>query len=227
MVVAYSMMLRLSNDGHVYHVMLTYIALDLSLDEPEEFIEKIKAVAPDGEKGIVVQVVDANCIAGREHLIEVLTQSLEAERRSCMLARKVEVDIMLRLACTRQISDAIERVGLKKESRMALLIAIASEGVHHRREDEGEKGRSYYHNLLMAFKDRLKEVDGVKRVYDYDEVGVGRGEEEEESSSSSIHAYEHLASVYGVSEQELASCIVPDGNRLASILAERANLLHR
>ncbi|WP_103287171.1 KEOPS complex subunit Cgi121 [Candidatus Nitrosocaldus islandicus] len=252
MVVAYSMILRLINDEYVYHVMLIYITVDLSLEEPEEFVRRLRALATEEkENGIIVQVVDADSIAGRDHLLEVLAQSLEAERRSCMLAKRVEVDMILRLACTRQISDAIERVGLKKESGKALLVAVVrEEDAYDSRsmkeddvggEDDGRRkgeewkeeknddSSSYYYNLLISFKDRLKAVDGVKRVYD-DEVEVGlRGEgeekEKEEKEEKKSTVYEHLASIHGISEQELTSCI--SSNKLVSILAERANLLHR
>lgn len=243
------MILRLINDEYVYHVMLIYLTVDLSLEEPEEFVRRLRALATEEkEHGIIVQVVDADSIAGRDHLLEVLAQSLEAERRSCMLAKRVEVDMILRLACTRQISDAIERVGLKKESGKALLVAVVREEDSYDKiikednvggDDVGRKGEewkkekndgssssSYYYNLLISFKDRLKAVDGVKRIYD-DEVEVGlRGEEkEEEKEEEKSTAYEHLASIHGISEQELTSCI--SNNKLVSILAERANLLHR
>lgn len=255
------MILRLINDEHVYHVMLIYITVDLSLEEPEEFVRRLRALATEEKgNGIIVQVVDADSIAGRDHLLEVLAQSLEAERRSCMLARRVEVDMILRLACTRQISDAIERVGLKKERGDALLVAVVCEedsydnsmkeddggerkGGEGWKEEKNDGSSSYYYNLLVSFKDRLKAMDGVKRVYD-DEVEVGirgeekgkeegdgkekekgerkrKGKEGEEKST----AYEHLASIHGISEQELTSCI--SSNKLVSILAERANLLHR
>lgn len=228
----YNMMLRrrLSNNNRVYHTLLAYI--DLSIEEPEGFMKSVRTLAEELHKGIIVQVINADNIAGLEHLLEVLAQSLEAERRSCLLAKRVEVDMLLRLACTRQISDAIESVGLKKgRSKAVLVVVIHGDGYDSDMEGDGKGGREdgerdgermdYYNNMLMRFKDRLKAMDGVIRMYDDDGVGVGVGGEEYVYK----HMYERLTSIHGLSEQELASCI--SSNRLVSILAERANLLHR
>ncbi|MEM0030641.1 MAG: KEOPS complex subunit Cgi121 [Candidatus Nitrosocaldus sp.] len=222
---------RLSNNNRVYHTLLTYI--DLSIEEPEGFMKSVRTLAEELHKGIIVQVINADNIAGLEHLLEVLAQSLEAERRSCLLAKRVEVDMLLRLACTRQISDAIESVGLKRGRSKAVLVVVIHEGDGYDSdmEGDGKGGREdgerdvermdYYNNMLMRFKDRLKAMDGVIRMYDDDGVGVGVGGEEYVYK----HMYERLTSIHGLSEQELASCI--SSNRLVSILAERANLLHR
>ncbi|MFN4336995.1 MAG: KEOPS complex subunit Cgi121 [Candidatus Nitrosocaldus sp.] len=212
------MMLRriLHNNNHIYYILLTYI--DLSVDEPEEFMRRVRTLAEVLHKSIIVQVIDADNIAGLEHLLEVLTQSLEAERRSCLLAKRVEVDILLRLACTRQISDAIERVGLRRGRSKAVLVVMIHE--------EGEETVNL-HNMLMKFKDKLKVMDGVIKVYDNDSYSYSNGVRVEggDEGKGYKHVYEHLTSVYGLSEQELTSCI--SSNRLVSILAERANLLHR
>ncbi|MCS7141845.1 MAG: KEOPS complex subunit Cgi121 [Candidatus Nitrosocaldus sp.] len=224
-------MVKLSNDGRIYHAMLLY--MDVSLDDPEEFVRSVRSVAEGLHRRTMVQMVDAHSIAGMEHLLEILIQSLEAERRSCMLARMVEVDMMLRLACTRQISEAIERVGLKSGSRRAVLVAVVYEddGSGYGRggldnagdtagnvdEDGGRKNgeREMDHqSILLILKERLKEVDGVIRVLDGD-GGVNTGDD----------LYERVAHTHGLSERELDSCI--SSNRLVSILAERANILHR
>ncbi|MCS6768342.1 MAG: KEOPS complex subunit Cgi121 [Candidatus Nitrosocaldus sp.] len=227
-------MVKLSNDGRIYHAMLLY--MDVSLDDPEEFVRSVRSVAEGLHRRTMVQMVDAHSIAGVEHLLEILTQSLEAERRSCMLARMVEVDMMLRLACTRQISEAIERVGLKSGSRRAALVAVVYDdddggGSGYGRgglddavdvggnvdRDGGRKSgeREMDHqSILLILRDRLKEVDGVIRVLDGDD-GVNTGDD----------LYERIAHIHGLSEQELDSCI--SSNRLVSILAERANILHR
>ncbi len=224
----------LRNNNHTYYTLLTYI--DLSVDEPEEFMGRVRALAEELHNGIIVQIMSADNMAGFGHLLEVLIQSLEAERRSCLLAKRVEVDMLLRLACTRQISDAIERVGLRRGRSRGVLVAVIHEGEGN---DEGEGGEdkkdmaSIYHNILMRFKDELKAVDGVISICDSDgNEGEGERErdgererEEEGERSMYKHRYEHLTSMHGLSEQELSSCI--SDNRLVSILAERANLLHR
>lgn len=212
---------RLDNNSHVYHVMLLY--LDISVEEPEEFMRSIRAIAEDLHRGMIVQVINTSNIAGVEHLLEILTQSLEAERRSCLIAKRVEVDILLRLACTRQITDAMEKVGLRRGSNHAILVSVirddgsrevGGESSTISREVEREDDTTYY-NLFNSLKDRLKGIKGVITVH---ESGHDMG-----GGAESI--YGHLAGLHGLSEQELNSCI--GNNRLVGILAERANLLHR
>jgi tRNA threonylcarbamoyladenosine modification (KEOPS) complex Cgi121 subunit len=50
--------------------------------------------------------------------------TLEAESRKIMLAKKIETDLLLRLACTNQISEAIARVGLKK-GKSACIVGLS------------------------------------------------------------------------------------------------------
>ncbi len=50
--------------------------------------------------------------------------TLEAESRKIMLAKRVETDLLMRLACTNQISEAIARAGLKK-GKSACIVALS------------------------------------------------------------------------------------------------------
>lgn len=64
-------------------------------------------------KSICIQAVSAESVYGMEHAIGVLSIVLEAKKRGLLIANKIETELLLRLACTRQISDAISRAGLK------------------------------------------------------------------------------------------------------------------
>ena len=65
-------------------------------------------------KCLSIQAVNSDAVFGTEHALEILRIALEAEKRKIMLAKKVEMEFLLRLACTDQISEAIKRAGLKK-----------------------------------------------------------------------------------------------------------------
>jgi tRNA threonylcarbamoyladenosine modification (KEOPS) complex Cgi121 subunit len=63
---------------------------------------------------VYVQAINANAVYGIEHILGVLKISLENERRSIIISSKAEIDFLLRMSYTNQISLAIENVGLKK-----------------------------------------------------------------------------------------------------------------
>jgi tRNA threonylcarbamoyladenosine modification (KEOPS) complex Cgi121 subunit/molybdopterin converting factor small subunit len=65
---------------------------------------------------LFIQAVKAESVFGTEHAVRILAIVMEAKKRGVMMANKVETELLLRLACTNQISEAISRVGLEKGS---------------------------------------------------------------------------------------------------------------
>ncbi len=92
----------------------------LRITDPDGFIRSIR----DSNPTVHVQTVNANFAAGEEHGVSVLQQSLEARRRGTMLSRTIEMDMLLRLACTNQISKALNEIGLKPGINDVLIIAL-------------------------------------------------------------------------------------------------------
>jgi tRNA threonylcarbamoyladenosine modification (KEOPS) complex Cgi121 subunit/molybdopterin converting factor small subunit len=66
--------------------------------------------------GVSIQAVNADAVYGTDHLLGIMRMTLEAEKRKIMLANKREIELLLRLAFTNQISDAMKRAGLKKNT---------------------------------------------------------------------------------------------------------------
>ena len=60
---------------------------------------------------VSMQVVSGRFVLGASHLRRIVAVSAEAERRRTMLARRIETDILARLAGTSQISEAIGAAG--------------------------------------------------------------------------------------------------------------------
>ena len=63
--------------------------------------------------GARIQSISSEYILNMSYLRRILEVSIEAERRGTMLTARIETDILLRLAGTTQISEAIRRVGAK------------------------------------------------------------------------------------------------------------------
>lgn len=74
---------------------------------------------------LLVQTVDPRT-ATNEMLVDMLAaQTLEAGRSGSPLAKKPEVDLLMRLGGTTQIARAIEDVGAKRGSGFILIVAGA------------------------------------------------------------------------------------------------------
>ena len=107
-------------------VTVVHGGADFVFDRNNVSVISVRRIAEDGGKlvdrlrarhqGVSIQAVNAATVYGIDHLLGILRMTLEAEKRRIMIANKRETELLLRLACTGQISDAIDRVGLKKNS---------------------------------------------------------------------------------------------------------------
>lgn len=73
---------------------------------------------------VAIQAVSGRFVLGAAHLRRVVAVSIEAERRRTMVARRIETDILARLAGTAQISEAIGAAG-RKGTRAGTYVVIA------------------------------------------------------------------------------------------------------
>jgi len=157
----------------------------LRITDTDAFVKSIRAI----NNSVAVQAVDANFAAGGEHVLSVLQQSLQAKKKGTMLSKRIEIDILLRLACTNQISKALDDIGLKNGINNILIVAIGK--ISDLKVLQKHLAKNYKLNSnvlnLSAKKTKL------------------------------------LSSHYKIGREEINACI--NNHKLASILAERANLL--
>lgn len=78
--------------------------------DPGKIIDGMRAAHPE----VMVQAADAQAVYGWEHAIGALYVAIEAFERKVMIVNKPETEMLLRLACTDQISEALKRSGLKR-----------------------------------------------------------------------------------------------------------------
>ncbi len=74
-----------------------------------KLLDRLRLENPD----LLMQAFDAGAVFGPDHVLGVVQITLEAMDRGVMIADKPETELLLRLACTNQISEAIRRAGLK------------------------------------------------------------------------------------------------------------------
>lgn len=81
-------------------------------------IDKLRKEFPDS----FIQALNVDIIYNYEHLFEVLQISNLAKRRNIMCSNKIELDFLLRVMGTNQISQAIKDGGLKIDKHITFVI---------------------------------------------------------------------------------------------------------
>lgn len=72
---------------------------------------------------ILLQAVSSRYILGISHAKKLIGLSLAAQKNNTLLSKRLETDILMRFACTTQISSAINTVGIKPKQQ-SVLVAI-------------------------------------------------------------------------------------------------------
>jgi tRNA threonylcarbamoyladenosine modification (KEOPS) complex Cgi121 subunit/molybdopterin converting factor small subunit len=121
------------DDSHVSAIGVRKIAGDAGV-----LIDRLRAE----HKGGSIQAINAGAVYGTEHLLGVLRVTIEAEKRKIMLANKRETELLMRLACTGQISDAVKRAGLKSDAPGCFVAISQDREVLHR----------FYENIKGEFE---------------------------------------------------------------------------
>lgn len=97
---------------------LGLVRLGKAVKDPVGFLDLLREKYP----GIIIQGVRAQYVLGAMHVKRMVTISLTAKKAGTLLSNKIETDILMRFACTRQISDAISKVGVRPNSDSLLIL---------------------------------------------------------------------------------------------------------
>ena len=93
-----------------YHLSIT--GVQRIMHDPDKLVDMLRAQ----HSNVSIQAVNAHAVYGEEHVLGVLRIALEAEKRKIMLTNRCEVELLIRLTGTNQISESIRRAGLKKNA---------------------------------------------------------------------------------------------------------------
>ncbi len=94
------------------------VLLKKTIKEPIKFLESIREKYPS----LAIQGIQAQYVLNVGHVKKTIAISLSAKKADTLLSNKIETDILMRFACTRQISDAISKVGVKTNTNNMLVI---------------------------------------------------------------------------------------------------------
>ncbi|HZE77875.1 MAG TPA: KEOPS complex subunit Cgi121 [Nitrososphaeraceae archaeon] len=75
--------------------------------------------------GIFMQFITPDVIYGIEHLIGVFKITMESKKRNILIAKSTEMDFLLRLSCTNQISHALKYAGMLEQGYWCIVTSSA------------------------------------------------------------------------------------------------------
>ena len=96
-----------------------------------KFLDDLRKRYPN----ILLQAVSSNFILNKSHLIKILSLSFECKNNNTMLSNKLETDILMRYALSKQISNAIKNTGIKSNNNF-IIIAIGNKKILNLLYDE-------------------------------------------------------------------------------------------
>jgi tRNA threonylcarbamoyladenosine modification (KEOPS) complex Cgi121 subunit len=148
-------------DGH--HLSIT--GVQRIIQDPGKLVDMLRAQ----HGNVSIQAVNANSVYGEEHVRGVLRIVLEADKRKVMLTNRRETELLVRLAGTNQILEAIRRAGLKKDTA-GCFIAFSQDGESiHQFERQIRSEFDLNDFVLMPSKDkkiRLASMLGITAKLD-------------------------------------------------------------
>lgn len=95
----------------------------LQVDDVDETIDRLRAIGD--QHGCTVQAIDADYVAGADHLEQALRFADRARERGEQIARSRAVELLLYVAATRQIDRAFE-LGLNTGANTVVVVIDAA-----------------------------------------------------------------------------------------------------
>ena len=124
------------------------------IDSVNETLDLIDSIKGDGE---IIQLLNADSIAGINHITHGVNQAFLAFSRGENLAKDISVEIVLRCSAQRQISKAFKILGLK-EGEMNLCAILVN------CDDYTDELSSFFtldNDVLLADEEKLMEIYGI------------------------------------------------------------------
>jgi tRNA threonylcarbamoyladenosine modification (KEOPS) complex Cgi121 subunit len=120
-------------------------------------IENILSALREDSPGVIIQIFGANRAPNAAAVEMIAAQTLSASKSGSTLAERPELDLLLRLAGTRQIGEAFRRAGYKSNAKRLFVVA-ASDGNASRL---GKLGRRLSKDRRFAevAKNKLGKID--------------------------------------------------------------------
>ncbi len=128
-----------------------------SIDSVGDILNKINSIKQDGE---IIQLLNAESIVSKNHIIHGVNQAFLAFNRGENLANDISVEIVLRCSAQRQISKAFKMLGLK-EGEMNLCAVLINSNDY---TNELSSMFNLDNNVLIPNEKNLMEIYDINDV---------------------------------------------------------------
>lgn len=95
---------------------------DVTIEKPDLFMISLRKKIPD----VFLQAVNSKFVVDINHLWAIIRQTWASDQQGISKV-KFDLDILLRLACTKHLDSALNTVGLKTGSQDIIFIVIGKE----------------------------------------------------------------------------------------------------
>lgn len=140
---------------------LNILGLKGEINSISETLNQVNSIKKDSE---IIQLLNADAIAGRRHIEHGVNQAFLAFERGENLANDLSVEICLRCSAQRQISKAFDLLGLKEGPMNLCAILIDCDDYTSEMSSLFDLDES----VLTPDVDMLKEIYGISD----DELGI-------------------------------------------------------
>lgn len=130
---------------------LKILGFRATIDSLGDTLDQIDAIKKDGE---IIQLLNADAVASKNHIIHGVNQAFLAFDRGENLAKDLSVEIVLRCSAQRQISKAFKILGLS-EGEMELCAVLINCDDY---TNDLEAIFTRDDNVLIADESKLKEI---------------------------------------------------------------------
>ena len=141
-----------------------------------EFLKELRNKYP----GLIIQALHSKFILGVNHAKKILAISLYAKKNKTLLAKKIEIDILMRFAGTTQISQAIKIAG-RKPNRDFFIIAIGKKSTLSKLHSElkpsfslKQFSKGNHQHLKNQFKISKKQISVISSKNPLEDIIIER-----------------------------------------------------
>jgi tRNA threonylcarbamoyladenosine modification (KEOPS) complex Cgi121 subunit len=130
---------------HNYQIIVSTLKITASLtkEQIDKIIAHLLAVQKELGEDMVLLTVDADAIAGMLHLKACIHHAIKAFQQKEAIANNLSAEIMLFLSGNRQISKAINQVGLTDKTKRIAVLQLS------RKEKSIESAEEIINDFLM------------------------------------------------------------------------------
>ena len=84
----------------------------LRIEDIGSTITTFRKMFPD----VMIQGINPSYIFGKSHIFEIIKIILESNKRKIKIAKKIEIELLMRLVCSNQVDKAIKIGGIKNNN---------------------------------------------------------------------------------------------------------------